>query len=172
MKDLTLQIRVTLTNLVTGKDTTVTLPMDCDELNARFADAEHIIACSDVILFDEYESIGNVNEFVQKCNEVGVDATTLRILDQVCTMDEIRKHLENDDYIIVNLDKETKKWACCGDDAKGLCLHKLGLVKLPFEDHYMDDMEDYIDWEAMWRDANCSGWTTAYVDCTTYLVKV
>lgn len=171
-------MRVWIRNLTKDIDFEMNLPVSEEELDKMLnPNDEYIIIDYDakVLSPGQYDSIDELNEFLLECKEDGIEEETLGILSRVLLYHEVIEHVRNESYTIVDFDAETSHWYC-GDGGdftsghdKGLALHEWG-YPLPFEGLYDDSMEDWIDWESLWVDANCSGWHEVRFNDGCYLV--
>lgn len=165
---------VTIRDLTTNQDISLDLPM-ADIESVLKQNHEYIVVDYDgsILRCGEYANINDINDFLLYCQENDIDETTLSILTKVCYgYSEVREKIESENYTIVDFTSITSAWN--GDitdaDDKGLCLFEAEQLSLPFT--YEPAMEDYIRWDAFWRDANCSGWQAVTVSDNDYLVRV
>ena len=153
-----------------NNDHTINLPMEEGKLKALLGDDEWIIVDSPV--GEELTNITKLNEIVKEYNEIFSNGDEmLEILCKTYLLSEIEDPY---DIIIINFDDETETW-CCGsgapftDEYKGLLLHSLGLMALPFP--YTEEMEDWINWEQLWFQAETEGWREVYHKGNYYIVR-
>lgn len=161
-------------NITKNKDIKLELPMTALELEEKLGRDEYIIIEAENILpAGPYSSISEINTFLDNCREVGCDEDELAILTQAdYTFEEIKNMVENGSYEIIDFTETVKTWSSGdihSDYDKGLCLHVNGFSDLPFQ--YDDSMEDYINWEVVWTNAECSGWRTARHNYHDYIVN-
>lgn len=150
-----------------SNDHSLQLPMNEEQLRSLLGNDEWIIVDSPV--GEELTDIIKLNRLLGKINE-----ESLLILSQVYLIHEIEEMAEENSYIIVDFDTVTSQYQCgygvsATDWWKGFVLFHNGYVTLPFE--YKNEMEDYIDWETVWAEANFNGWQTVKFKSKTYLVK-
>ena len=151
-------------------DHCINLPIEEGKLNNLLGDDEWIIVDSPV--GEELTNIKKLNEIIQTYNEVFSDGD--EILQMLCKTYLLSEIEDPYDVIIINFDEETETW-CCGngapytDEYKGLLLHSLGLIALPFQ--YTEEMEDWINWEMLWNQAETEGWREVYFKGNHYLVR-
>jgi hypothetical protein len=137
---------------------------------------EHIILDYDAPFeIGEYENVFALNEFLIDITLNGVTERTVNILSKVVdTQEELKEILESERYIIINVDEHIQGWSTniVDDDIRGRVLHNLGFntvfkVKVP------EEMEDYIDWESVYRDLSINdGWYDVRRNETDYLVRI
>ena len=150
-----------------NNDHSLQLPMNEEQLHSLLGNDEWIIVDSPV--GDEFTDITKLNSLLGK-----IDEESLLILSQVYLFHEIEEMVGKNSYIIVDFDAVTSQYHCgygvsATDWWKGFVLFDNGYVTLPFE--YKGEMEDYIDWETVWAEANYNGWQTVKFKGKTYLVK-
>lgn len=151
-----------------NNDHTINLPIEEGKLKALLGDDEWIIVDSPV--GEELTNITKLNEIVKTYNEIFNGDEMLEILCKTYLLREIENPY---DIIVINFDDETETW-CCGsgapftDEYKGLLLHSLGLMALPFP--YTEEMEDWIKWEMLWNQAETEGWREVYYNGNHYLL--
>lgn len=171
-------MRVWIRNLTKNIDKELILPMTEEELNkALNSNDEYIIIDYDakVLVPGQYDSIDELNEFLNECKEEGIDEETLGVLSRVLLYNEVIEHVRNGNYCIVDFNGETSGWDCgrggdiTSDFDKGLCLFESGYYN-PFEFEYKEEMENWIDWESVWINANCEGWYQVSLNGNDYLV--
>ena len=171
-------MRVWVRNLTKDIDKEIILPMTEEELDkALNPNDEYLIIDYDakVLSPGQYDSIDELNEFLNECEDEGISEETLGILSRVLLYNEVIEHVRKGKYTIIDFDSESFGWNSgrggdfTTDHDKGLVLHKCG-YKLPFENKYDDSMEDWIDWSSLWTDASCSGWHEVRFNDGCYLV--
>lgn len=137
---------------------------------------EHIILDYDAPFeIGEYDNIFELNEYMMELNENGVDELTVNILEKVVdTKEELKSVLANGNYIIIDVDSEIHGWSTniVDDDIRGRVLHDLGFNTV-FKAHVPEEIEDYIDWESVYRDLSINdGWYDVRRNNTDYLVRI
>ena len=160
-------------NLTTDYDKKLLLPMDIEELEHELSDGEYIIIDYDEGLRPyEYSSITELNIFLSEyCN----DEVELAILSKAFLYDEVLEMVKNESYSIINFTAETMHWGCGKDiyneDSLGRVLHDYGVI-FDWERKYpiTEEMEDDIQWENLWRTAECNGWQTVTYKDNDYIV--
>ena len=168
------KITVWVRNLTKNVDVELKLPMEEIEKTINPND-EYIIIDSERIDVGEYESIYRLNNFLLECKENGINFEDLCILSRIMYFHEVVDAVENGSYIIVDFDAETSHWLFGrGGDItsafdKGMCLYDGGYYN-PFNFEMTDSIHCWIDWEAVWRDANVSGWHTVTINGDGYLL--
>ena len=160
-------------NITKDEEITIDLPMNILKLEEILGKDEFIIIDAENILpVSTYDSIIEINTFLENCMENDVDEDELAILKQAgYTYGEIKDMVIAGGYTIINFTEETAEWSSAdiySDYDKGLCLQTSGYAELPFK--YDDSMEDYISWEKVWFDADGNGWRTARHDYHDYIV--
>ena len=166
-------MEVIIRNITKDKEETLDLPMNILKLEEILGNDEFIIVDAEkVIPVSTYDSIIEINTFLENCMENDVYEDDLAVLAKAgYTFDEIRNMVEDGSYIIIDFTNETAGWPSAdifSDYDKGLCLQTSGYAELPFK--YDDSMEDYISWEKVWFDADGNGWRTARHDYHDYIV--
>ena len=171
-------MRVWIRNLTKDIDKEIILPMTEEELDKVLnPNDEYIIIDYDanVLSPGQYDSIDELNEFLNECKEEGIDEETLGVLSRVLLYNEVIEHVRNGNYCIVDFNGETSGWNCgrggdiTSDFDKGLCLFESGYYN-PFDFEYKEEMENWIDWESVWINANCEGWHQVSLNGNDYLV--
>lgn len=159
----------------------LTLPKSEEKLKEDFERIvgegnEHIILdfCSPFGI-GEYENVFELNEFLIDLTLNGVSETDVNILSKVAdTQEELKSVLENGNYIIIDVDSEIHGWSTnlVDDDVRGRVLHNLGFNTV-FKLNVPEEMEDYIDWESVYRDLSINdGWYDVRRNGTDYLVRI
>ena len=143
-------------------DYNIELPKPKEDLNKFLGKDEWIIIDSPV----DTDDIIQLNDMLNK-----IDEKTLIILSKTFYLSEIAEKYEN--AIILDYDREISKWQSSesissSDWWNGYLLHYLGYVKFPFE--YTSDMEDYVNFEKLWIEANINGWREVAYNYNNYLV--
>lgn len=161
---------VWIRDLTVDNDFCLLLPMQEYALEEKLNRNHEYIIIDITLNCGEYENIYELNRILIEWDQCGIDNDTIEILQHVFTWNEMVEHIENDWYAIVDLDAETSSCVCSNGEKKGLCLHELGYMQLPFEDKYSKEMEDWIDWEQLWTEAECNGWVEVNINYHTYLV--
>lgn len=167
-------MKIYVRNITKNKDMEIELPMNVLKLEEKLGVDEYIIVEAENILpVDAYSSISEINTFLDNCREVGVYEDELAILKHAgYIFEEIRDMIANERYVVIDFTETTRKWSSGdihSDSDKGLCLHINGYSNLPFK--YDDSMEDYINWEVVWTEAESSGWRISHHDSHDYLVR-
>ena len=170
-------MRITVRDLTQNVDFNISLPTESENLRKSLREGhEYIIIDHDGILRPgELSDINELNDFLIYCKENDIDDNTLRILSVTYLYEEVLECVKRDSYTIVDFTSETAEWFCgVGGDYSdnehlGLCLFSAGYGNLPFP--YTEEMEDYIKWEYVWTDAQCTGWRRVIVENKCYLVK-
>lgn len=153
-----------------NNDHTINLPMEEGKLKALLGNDEWIIVDSPV--GEELTNITKLNEIIKTYNELFSNGDEmLEILCKTYLLSEIEDPY---DIIIIDFYAETETWCCGGgapftDEYKGLLLHSLGLMTLPFQ--YTEEMEGWIDWEQLWIQAEIEGWRDVYYNGNHYIVR-
>ena len=157
------------------------LPKDEEKLEEVFERIvgkgnEHIILDYDAPFeIGEYENVFALNEFLINITLNGVTEKTVNILSKVVdTQEELKEVLESERYIIINVDEHIQEWSTniVDDDIRGRVLHDLGFNTV-FKAHVPEEMEDYIDWESVYRDISINdGWEDVRRNGTDYLVRI
>lgn len=150
-------------NLTKGNEFYITLPTQNICLDA---DCEYMILDDDDLGVPEYSNLYNLNAVLAEWNEKNISNTDIEVLKQVLTFDEICERIENETYLIVHPECVWTKYPDTTDVAAWMVFE--GLFSLPFV--YKDEMEHYIDWETVWREAEFNGWHYVYVGNKGYLV--
>lgn len=137
---------------------------------------EHIILDYDAPFeIGEYDNIFELNEFLIDITLNGVTERTVNILSKVVdTQEELKEILESERYIIINVDEHIQGWSTniVDDDIRGRVLHDLGFNTV-FKAHVPEEIEDYIDWESVYRDLSINdGWEDVRYVETDYLVRI
>ena len=137
---------------------------------------EHIILDYDSpFKIGEYDNIFELNEFLIELTLNGVTEKTVDIISKVVdTQEELKEVLENGNYIIINVDEHIHGWSTniVDDDIRGRVLNDLGFNTV-FKTHVPEEMEDYIDWESVYRDISINdGWEDVRHVETDYLVRI
>ena len=175
-----IQMKVWIRNLTKNTEKELTLPMSEEKLDKAInPDDEYIIVDCSTAGFTpgEYDSIDELNSFLAECNENEVSEDTLNILSKVLSYTEVMKFVESERYHIIDFDEITDEWHCCygGDftdaDDKGLCLVESGCY-YPFEFEITKVMEKWIDWSAVWAQAEIDGWNEVKYKNKHYLVFI
>ena len=153
-----------------SNDHTISLPMEEEKLRSLLGDDEWIIVDSPV--GEELTSIAGLNELLTEIEE-----DDLMVLSQTYTFDEIVDCVENGrEFSIINFNEET---ACYNggiggiypdEEWKGRIMFETGYMGVPFE--YTPEMEDYINWDRIWTEAECDGWREVEYKSETYLVHM
>lgn len=158
---------ITKDNMVDfNNDYCLNLPMEPEKLTEFLGNDEWIIINSPV--GEELTDIQKLNEIV---NDFGVD--NLEILSKTYLFSELEGKTI-DDFTIVDFDAATTGWGSgygvpCDDYWRGFVLFQEGLVQLPFP--YTSEMEDWIQWEYLWTQAETEDWRHIYCNGNDYLVK-
>lgn len=137
---------------------------------------EHIILDYDAPFeIGEYDNIFELNDFLVDLTLNGVTETKVNILSKVVdTQEELKSVLANGNYIIIDVDSEIHGWSTniVDDDIRGRVLHNLGFNTV-FKVNVPEEMEDYIDWESVYRDLSINdGWYDVRRNETDYLVRI
>lgn len=145
-------------------DHTITLPMEENALEKFLGSNEWIIIDSPI--GEELTNIMELNELLAEKDE-----KTIKILKSA---GYLFNEIKEGEFTIIDFDGETQSYNCGnGVDAnddwwKGFVLHDLGYVSFPFT--YTEEMENYVRFETLWKDADANGWRKCRVDNNTYLV--
>lgn len=147
-----------------NNDHEIYLPMDVDKLREFLGNDEWIIVDSPI--GEELTNIMELNEVLLEKDE-----TTLKILDAAGYLFEEIKHGE---FLIIDFDTETSQWNCgngviADDWWKGYLLHSLGYLNFPFT--YTSDMEDWVNFDKLWIQANSEGWRETDVNVGSFLLR-
>lgn len=163
-----------LRDLTDGRDLKLTIPMETEKLEELLESHEYLIcdnsladSCLDI---DDYTSVRGLNEFLLYCKEESISDEVILVIGKcTCGFEEIKETIECGEYCIVLPEAVNWDVDMSSDSDKGLLLFSAGYMNLPFS--YTPEMEDYIRWDAVWNDANCSGWCRVRLDCDQdYLV--
>ena len=165
-------------NLTKDLDFGLDLPVPKEELDELLnSNDEYIIISYDakVLSPGQYDSIDELNDLLNECEEEGISEETLGILSRVLLYHEVIEHVKNGSYFIIDFDVVTNGWNCgnggniTNDWDKGLCVFEYAGYK-PFDFDYKDEMEDWIDWESVWVNATTEGWHEVIFNNACYLV--
>ena len=169
-----MEIKVYLVNLTTDEDLTIKLPVN--NLNDILSpNCEYIIAGCDVLDPSEFDSIYELNFFLNECEDMGIHKEELEVLSSVYLYHEVMQMVKDETYIIIDFDAETSDWRngnggdLCNDHDKGMCLFDSGYYN-PFGFTMNEDIYDWIDWESVWINALTEGWQSVRVGRNGYLV--
>lgn len=169
-------MKVWIRNLTRDTETELELPMDERELDKIINPKdEYIIIDSEILNVGEYDSIDELNEFLFLCKENGISLDELEVLSKVMLYREVLYAVDNQTYSIVDFDEETSGWLCghggdiTSDFDKGMCLYDSGYYN-PFQFEMTDSIHVWIDWAAVWIDAETSGWMSVIINNNGYLV--
>lgn len=169
-------MKVWVRNLTKNKDMEIELPMDERKLNEVICrDDEYIVIDSEILDVDQYASIHGLNSFLFDCKENGISLDDLEVLSKVLLYHEVIETVDNQSYCIIDFDAETSGWLngyggdITNDFEKGMCLYDSGLYN-PFNFKMSDAIHCWIDWEAVWRNANTEGWQAVSINGHGYLV--
>lgn len=153
-----------------SNDHVISLPMKEERLRSLLGDDEWIIVDSPVR--GEMTSIVKLNELLAEIEE-----DDLMVLSQAYLLDEIIDCVENErEFSIINFNEEVACYKCGiggiypDDEWKGRIMFESGYVRFPFE--YTPEMEDYINWDRLWTEAECDGWREVEYRSETYLVHM
>lgn len=174
-----MKIKTYIRNITRDEDFAISLPKTEEELIAALGyenDEYIIIECCGIHGVRDYESVTELNKFIQECVNLGVDEKTLEILSATFLYNEIKEMIEKEELpTIIDFDAETANWRC-GDGGdftsafdKGMCLFDSGFYN-PFKFEMNDDIYDWIDWESVWINAETEGWRSVRVNRTGYLI--
>lgn len=153
-----------------SNDHVISLPMKEERLRSLLGDDEWIIVDSPV--GGEMTSIVKLNELLTEIEE-----DDLMVLSQAYLLDEIIDCVENErEFSIINFNEEVACYKCGiggiypDEEWKGRIMFESGYVRFPFE--YTPEMEDYINWDRLWTEAECDGWREVEYRSETYLVHM
>lgn len=153
-----------------SNDHVISLPMSEEKLRSMLGDDEWIIMDSPV--GGEMTSIVKLNELLTEIEE-----DDLMVLSQAYLLDEIIDCVENErEFLIINFNEEVACYKCGiggiypDEEWKGRIMFESGYVRFPFE--YTPEMEDYINWDRLWTEAECDGWREVEYRSETYLVHM
>lgn len=168
-----MEIKVWFRDITIDKDIEIMLPEGIRELDI---DHEYIILDSESLDIPELENIDSLAEFLQKCDELGVDKETLEVMSATFLYSEIKEMVEKEELpVIIDFDAETENWygGNGGDftsaSDKGMCVFDAGYYN-PFTFQMDEDIYDWIDWESVWVNAETEGWRAVRVNRTGYLI--
>ena len=174
-----MKIKVYVRNITRDEDFVINLPKTEVELIAALGyegDEYIIIECYGIHGVSDYESVTELNKFIQECDNLGVDEKTLEILSATFLYKEIKEMIEKENLpTIIDFDTETSGWnfGNGGDFTKefdkGMCLFDSGLYN-PFSFEMNEDIYDWIDWESVWVNAETEGWRAVRANRTGYLI--
>ena len=169
-----MKIKTWLRNLTTDVDLMLNLPVK--NLNEILdANCEYIITDCTVLDPSEFDSITELNNFLEYCEENEINKDELEILSVTYLYDEVRQMVVDGTYTIIDFEAETADWRngtggdLWNDNDKGMCLFDSGYYN-PFDFEMNEDIYEWIDWEQVWRNANIDGWQSVYVNENGYLV--
>ena len=169
-----MKIKTWLRNLTTDVDLMLNLPVK--NLNEILdANCEYIITDCTVLDPSEFDSITELNNFLEYCEENEINKDDLEILSRLYSYEEVRQIVVDGKYIIVDFEAETADWYggsggdLWNDSHKGMCLFD-GHYYNPFNFEINENIYEWIDWEQVWRNANTDGWQSIYVYGNGYLV--
>ena len=132
---------------------------------------EYLIVDHDPVLdVDEYESVIELNNLLQKCVEKGIDADMLKVLSVVLTYKEVKERVDNGNYQIIKFDDYMPNGDFNVDADKGRTLFEAGVYD-PFSVPVPKEPLDWIDWDDVWVNAECNGWTAIRYKNGCYLVN-
>lgn len=169
-----MKIQVWLENLTGWEHERIYLPVS-NVNDILKPNCEYIITDCQILNPDELDSIHELNDFLNGCEENGIDEETLMILSATYLYHEVIEMVVDGTYTIVDFDGETAHWNCGrgGDFTnahdKGMCVHEYGYYN-PFDFEMTDDIHDWIDWESVWRNAETEDWREVCVNGKHYLV--
>lgn len=153
-----------------SNDHVISLPMKEERLRSLLGDDEWIIVDSPV--GGETTSIVKLNELLTEIEE-----DDLMVLSQAYLLDEIIDCVENErEFSIINFNEEVACYKCGiggiypDEEWKGRIMFESGYVRFPFE--YTPEMEDYINWDRLWTEAEYDGWREVEYRSETYLVHM
>ena len=153
-----------------SNDHVISLPMKEERLRSLLGDDEWIIVDSPV--GEEMTSIVKLNELLTEIEE-----DDLMVLSQAYLLDEIIDCVENErEFSIINFNEEVACYKCGiggiypDEEWKGRVMFETGYVGFPFE--YTSEMEDYINWDTLWTEAECDGWREVEYKSEIYLVHM
>lgn len=166
-------IRIVLRNITTDTERGLYLPMDDEELKSLLdKSCEYLIVdYDDVLDINEYESVIELNNLLQKCVKKGINANMLAVLSIPLTYEEVKERIEKENYQIINF-KDYMPYGDFNVDAdKGRALFEAGAYD-PFTVLVPKELMDWIDWDSVWVNAECNGWETIRYKKNCYLVNV
>lgn len=160
-------MNIIIKNLTQNIDREISLPMKKGKIEKILGKDEWLIVDSPFV-HDEFINILELNELLEE-----IDEMKIFILAQAFNFKEIKEMIEKENYIIINFDEETASYnngngVIFEDWWKGYLLHDLGYMHFPFE--YKEEMEDYVCFDKLWVEANCSGWFELYYNGQHYLI--
>lgn len=167
-------MKVWIRNLTKDEDLEINLPVTEEKLDKLLdPNDEYIILQSEILDVGEYDSIDELNEFLQECEDSG-NIKTLEILSATYLYHEVREMMTKG-YTIVNFDTITEDWygGSGGNFTnaahKGMCLYDSGFYN-PFHFEMNDEIYDWIDWDSVWINAETVGWREVNLNGEHYLV--
>lgn len=145
-------------------DHEINLPMTEEDLKTLLGSDEWIIVDSPI--GDEFTNIMEINHLLMEKDE-----ETIRILQAAGYLFEEIKIRE---FTIINFDDETSQWnagngVICDDWWKGRLLFELGYAEFPFK--YVDIMEDWVRFDALWTQANSEDWREVTINTVSPLLR-
>jgi len=171
-------MEITIRNITKDNDVSINLPMETEKLTNLLGNDEWIIIdcpadCSYMGSYAELTDIMKLNEIVRLYHIVFIDEYADDMLQMLCKTYYLNEVENPCDVIIIDFDAETETWGCGNgvpftDEWKGLLLFTLGLAALPFP--YTSEMEDWINWEMLWNQAETEGWREVYYNGNHYIV--
>ena len=175
-----IEMKIWIRNLTRNVETELVLPMTDEQLDKAInPDDEYIIVDGGTagLTPGEYDSIDELNAFLVECTENDISEETLTVLSAVLPYSEVLKNVKEERYAILDFDELTEGWNCGkgGDftleEDKGLCLFESGCYD-PFGFGIVEEMKNWIDWPAVWTQAECDGWQAVKLCNKHYLVYV
>lgn len=169
-----MKVKVWLRNITTDVDFMLNLPVN--NLNEILdKDCEYIITECDVLSPSEFDSIHELNNFLEGCEQNGIDEETLEVLSAKYLYHEVIQIVNDGTFTIIDFDMETADWYggsggdLWRDTDKGMCLYD-GNYYNPFQFDMSKEIYEWINWESVWISAAIDGWKTVNVNRKHYLV--
>ena len=108
-------MKVWIRNLTKDYDKELNLPMTEEKLDEILnPNDEYIIIDYDakVLSPGQYDSIDELNEFLNECKEYEIEEWELGVLSRVLLYHEVIEHIQNGSFIIFDFDMITSGWNC------------------------------------------------------------
>lgn len=165
-------MKIILRNITNNKEQELHLPMDDEKLEVMLdKSCEYLIVDHDPVLdVDEYESVIELNNLLQKCTEKGINADMLSVLSIALTYEEVKERIEKENYQIIKFNDYMPYGDFNVDADKGRALYEAGAYN-PFPIPVPKELLDCIDWDDVWVNAECNGWTAIRYKNGCYLVN-
>lgn len=157
----------------------ITLPMEQNEIEDLLASIlnDHresiILDYHAPFYISSAENVLYLNQCMQRV--IDVDSKIAEVIFSATdTIEEAIDAIENNNYILINVDEASKGWsnALSPEETYGMILNQNGYNTL-FSKQIPDEMIDYIDFEKIFICLSANdGWQVVKKDDATYLVKI